>query len=205
MALVTCPDCGTQVSDTAPSCPKCARPLGPAVGNVSHAPVVRKKPFYTRKRFIIPAALLGLIIVMNMASGGGDSESQVQPQSTDASAASAPVASAPQEPETSGLTAAQQNALRSAENYIQMSGFSRQGLIDQLSSDAGEQYSVEDATAAVDRLQVDWSEQAARSAKNYLDMSGFSCKGLIEQLSSSAGDKYTVEQATAGAKSAGAC
>ncbi|HYW08131.1 MAG TPA: Ltp family lipoprotein, partial [Longimicrobium sp.] len=134
MALVTCPDCGTQVSDTAPNCPKCARPLGPAVGNVSHAPVARKKPFYTRKRFIIPAALLGLVIVMNMASGGGDSGSQVQPQSTDA-----PVASAPQDPETPGLTTAQQNALRSAENYLQMSGFSRQGLIDQLSSEAGEQ------------------------------------------------------------------
>jgi type IV pilus assembly protein PilA len=27
MALVSCPDCGTQVSDQAPACPKCARPL----------------------------------------------------------------------------------------------------------------------------------------------------------------------------------
>jgi type IV pilus assembly protein PilA len=27
MALVTCPDCGTQVSDQAPACPRCARPL----------------------------------------------------------------------------------------------------------------------------------------------------------------------------------
>ena len=27
MALVACPDCGTQVSDQAPACPKCARPL----------------------------------------------------------------------------------------------------------------------------------------------------------------------------------
>lgn len=27
MALVTCPDCGTQISDQAPACPKCGRPL----------------------------------------------------------------------------------------------------------------------------------------------------------------------------------
>ena len=86
-----------------------------------------------------------------------------------------------------------------------MTGFSRNGLIDQLSSDAGEGYSVADATAAVDSLGVDWNENAARSAKEYLDMTGFSCKGLIEQLSSSAGSQYTVEQATYGARAAGAC
>lgn len=28
MALVTCPDCGRQVSDAAPSCPGCGRPIG---------------------------------------------------------------------------------------------------------------------------------------------------------------------------------
>lgn len=86
-----------------------------------------------------------------------------------------------------------------------MTGFSRDGLIEQLSSDAGEGYSVLDATVAVDSLDVDWNENAVRSAKQYLDMTGFSCKGLIEQLSSSAGEKYTVEQATYGAHQAGAC
>lgn len=28
MALVTCPDCSNQVSDSAPACPKCGRPFG---------------------------------------------------------------------------------------------------------------------------------------------------------------------------------
>jgi hypothetical protein len=86
-----------------------------------------------------------------------------------------------------------------------MSGFSRAGLIQQLSSSAGSGYAVEDATVAVDSLSVDWNEQAVRSAKEYLEMSGFSCKGLINQLSSSAGSHYTVAQATYGAKQAGAC
>lgn len=27
MALIACPDCQTQVSDQAPSCPKCSRPM----------------------------------------------------------------------------------------------------------------------------------------------------------------------------------
>jgi len=86
-----------------------------------------------------------------------------------------------------------------------MSGFSRRGLIEQLSSEAGNGYDVADATAAVDSLAVDWNEQAARSAKQYLEMTGFSCSGLIEQLSSSAGSKYTKAEARYGAQQAGAC
>lgn len=103
------------------------------------------------------------------------------------------------------LTAPQRNAVRSAEQYLSMQGFSRRGLIEQLSSDAGDGYPKADATIAVDSLEVNWNDHAARSAEQYLNMTGFSCKGLIEQLSSSAGDQYTVQQATYGAKQAGAC
>lgn len=103
------------------------------------------------------------------------------------------------------LTGPQKNAVRSAKQYLDMQGFSRNGLISQLSSDAGEGYKVADATAAVDSLNVDWNKQAERSAKQYLDMQGFSCKGLIQQLSSSSGEKFTKEQATHGARAAGAC
>lgn len=103
------------------------------------------------------------------------------------------------------LTRPQSNAVRSANQYLSMSGFSRNGLIDQLSSNYGDGYDKADATAAVDSLNVDWNEQATRTATQYLEMSGFSCNGLIDQLSSSAGDKYTKAQATYGAKQAGAC
>ncbi len=104
-----------------------------------------------------------------------------------------------------GLFGPAANAARSAQQYLDMTGFSRRGLIHQLSSNAGNGYSVADATTAVDSLTVDWNEQAARSAKQYLNMTGFSCSGLIHQLSSDAGDKYTKAQATFGAKQAGAC
>ncbi len=103
------------------------------------------------------------------------------------------------------LTGPQKNAVRSAKNYLAMTGFSRDGLIQQLSSDAGDGYRATDATVAVDSLNIDWDKQAVRSAKNYLKMMGFSCKGLIQQLSSDAGDKYTVSQAKYGAQQAGAC
>ena len=108
-------------------------------------------------------------------------------------------------PASGNLTAAQRNAVRSANSYLQLSGFSRQGLIDQLSSEFGDSYSVGDATVAVNSLSTDWNAQAARSAVSYLELSGFSCRGLIDQLSSEFGDKYTVEQATYGATQAGIC
>lgn len=96
----------------------------------------------------------------------------------------------------------QKNAIKSAENYLSFSAFSREGLIQQLSSDYGDGYSKEDAEFAVDYLEkndlVDWKEQAYRAAENYLSVSPFSKKGLIDQLSSEYGDKYTKDEAEYG-------
>ena len=101
------------------------------------------------------------------------------------------------------LTRPQKNAARSAKSYLSISGFSKEGLIQQLS--LGDGYNSSDATAAVNSMSVDWNAQAIKSAEAYLNMMGFSCSGLIEQLSSNAGDKYTVSEATYGAQQAGAC
>lgn len=103
------------------------------------------------------------------------------------------------------LTGSQKNAVRSAKQYLSISGFSRDGLIHQLSSAAGNGYEVADATVAVDSLNIDWNQEAVKSAKQYLSIMGFSCQGLIKQLSSSAGSKYTESQATYGARQGGAC
>lgn len=104
-----------------------------------------------------------------------------------------------------GISNSKRNAIRSAESYLRVGGFSREGLIRQLSSRAGSGYSVEDATYAVDSLNIDWNAQAARSAESYLRVMGFSCDGLINQLSSSSGSQYTRSQAEYGARAAGAC
>lgn len=111
----------------------------------------------------------------------------------------APVASA------QDLTGPQKNAVRSAQSYLSFAGFSRDGLIAQLSSEYGDGYALTDAVAAVDSLSVDWNAEAAEAAQQYLQMSGFSCNGLIEQLSSVYGDKFTAAQARFGAEHAGAC
>ena len=76
-------------------------------------------------------------------------------------------------------TVSQQNALRKAADYLDYTAFSRPGLIGQLEY---EKYSTADATWAVDRVTVDWNEQAAKKAKDYLEYTSFSRSGLVDQL-----------------------
>lgn len=101
----------------------------------------------------------------------------------------------PGDPSRSEITLAMENALQSAQEYLDFSAFSRLGLIQQLSSSYGEGYKLADATWAVDQLRVDWKDEAVESARQYLDFSSFSREGLIQQLSSSAGEKFTYEEA----------
>lgn len=76
-------------------------------------------------------------------------------------------------------TVSQQNAVRSAGDYLEYTAFSRTGLIDQLKYEG---FSNEDAVWGVDGVTVDWNEQAAKSAKDYLEYTSFSRSGLVEQL-----------------------
>lgn len=98
---------------------------------------------------------------------------------------------------SSGASVSQENALRAAENYINIMPFSKSGLIEQLEFEG---YSTEDATFGVEGISVDWNKQAAKAAENYLDMMAFSRSGLIEQLKF---EGFTDEQASYGANQVG--
>lgn len=100
----------------------------------------------------------------------------------------------PAEPE---LSVSQQQSIRSAEDYLDYTAFSRSGLISQLEFEG---FSTDEATFAVDNITVDWNEQAAKSAEQYLEYSSFSRSGLISQLEF---EGFTREQATYGADAVG--
>ena len=76
--------------------------------------------------------------------------------------------------------------------YLDLSAFSRTGLIKQLKFEG---YSEKDAIYGVDAQKANWNKQAAASAQNYLDMSSFSRQGLIDQLKF---EGFTEEQAVFG-------
>src|SRR3954468_9459613 len=90
---------------------------------------------------------------------------------------------------------ANSRALQSAESYLAMSGFSKQGLYEQLSSSYGEGFTQAQAQYAVDHVDADWNKEAVQSARSYLEFSPMSRAELIQQLSSSAGEGFTYEQA----------
>lgn len=76
-------------------------------------------------------------------------------------------------------TLAQKNAVKKAQTYLDFSAFSKSGLIKQLEY---EEFSKEDATYAVNKIKVDWKEQAYKKAQTYLEFSSFSRNSLIKQL-----------------------
>lgn len=215
-----CPQCAETVKAEAKVCRFCHHAFE---NDVSSSPVGSPQPNKGKWRGKGCLIVLGLLVALGVIGSLVGTGEQAAPSSNmvaadnvststsvtpDAPASANQVKSAAEEPESGpnvGLFDAQANAARSAQQYLNMTGFSRRGLIEQLSSDAGNGYDVADAAAAVDSLTVDWNEQAARSARQYLDMTGFSCSGLIEQLSSDAGSKYTRAQARYGAEQAGAC
>lgn len=92
-----------------------------------------------------------------------------------------------------------EQAVKSAQSYLKYMAFSRNGLLDQLTSQYGEQFTQEEAEYAISYLElnalVDWNEQAVKSAQSYLKYMAFSRKGLIKQLSSEYGEQFTEEQA----------
>lgn len=165
-----------------------------------------KKPFYKKPWFIILAVIIVLGIIA-AASGGSDSSSKDSGKSENTSTSEQTNdAQATEEPEkttepgpTASYTTEEKNCYKSAKNYLDLMGYSKQGLIEQLSSEYGDNYSKETAEKIVNDIEkageVDWVEEAKESARNYLDIMPFSKQELIEQLCSDAGDKYTREQA----------
>lgn len=108
-----------------------------------------------------------------------------------------PTVEEPAEPAKPSTTKSQDNAVRQAESYLDMSAFSRTGLIKQLEFEG---YSKADATYGAEHAGADWGVQAEKKAAEYLEMSAFSRSGLIEQLEF---EGFTAAQARRGATAAG--
>jgi hypothetical protein len=116
------------------------------------------------------------------------------PAATPVAQTSAPASTAPPRPH---YTVAQRQALQSAEGYLSDGqGFSRSGLIQQLDSPYGDQFSHRLALFAVNHVRVNWFHQAVISARGYMsDGEGFSYSSLVSQLDSSYGEAFTYAQA----------
>lgn len=87
------------------------------------------------------------------------------------------------------------NALKSAQNYIDLMPFSEKGLFEQLTSEFGDQYPEDAAKYAIENVVVDYNEEALEAAMNYQELMPMSDQELFEQLTSEYGEQFTEEQA----------
>jgi C1A family cysteine protease len=166
------------------------------------------RPWYLKKRFIIPAALV-VVIAFSAAGQSGKSDAPNTASNTDSSTSSSTDAGAasPSATPSASLTLGQENAIESAQSYLDYSGFSRKGLLNQLTSKYGEGFPRSDAQFAITYLEqndlVDWNAEAVESANSYLETSSFSKSGLFQQLTSKYGAQFTPEQANYALKKVG--
>jgi hypothetical protein len=101
-----------------------------------------------------------------------------------------------------GTTNGDKQALVAAKEYLSTQAFSLNGLIAQLDSPYGGQFTVAQATYGAEHTDANWYKEALLDAKEYLSTQAFSLKGLIAQLDSPDGGQFTVAQATYGARKA---
>lgn len=94
-------------------------------------------------------------------------------------------------------TLGESNALRRAEDYLNLLPMSYKGLIDQLKFDG---YTQSEATYAADNCGADWKKMAAEKAQDYLDLMPMSKSQLQSQLEF---DGFTSGEASYGVTAVG--
>lgn len=152
------------------------------------------RPWFKKKRFIIPIAIVLLIILI--PKGGNSKEALPATESTEvsvveetAAAVETPVAKAPEVP------AEYKSALAKAKSYSELMDMSKAGIYDQLTSEFGEKFSPEAAQYAIDNVQADWNANALAKAKSYQTTMQMSPEAIRDQLTSEYGEKFTPEEA----------
>ena len=147
------------------------------------------RPWYQKKRFLVPAGFIVLFAILLSIGTQPPSRSPVPIGDSNTQL--------PNGSEESIETVNQQNARIKAMQYLQFSAFSRKGLIQQLEYEG---FNTADAEYGTDAQNADWREQAAKKARQYLQTSAFSKLGLTNQLLY---EGFSVEEAEYGVATTG--
>jgi Host cell surface-exposed lipoprotein len=171
-------------------------------------PQPKRKSWPARHKVLTGLMAVGALIVIIAAASAsnkpsipaadtGAASSSASPSAAVSSAAASSAPSTAAAPANPSMTGAQQQAVDAAQGYLtEGQGFSKQGLLSQLTSSAGNGFSKSDAEFAIHYLNPNWDAQAVDAAKGYLNEGqGFSEQGLLQQLTSSAGNGFTQAQA----------
>ena len=171
-------------------------------------PQPKRKSWPARHKLLTGLMAVGALVVIiasasasnkpsTPAADTGAASSSTSPSAAVSSAAASAAPSTPDAPAGPSMTGAQQQAVDAAQGYLsEGQGFSKHGLLSQLTSSAGNGFSKSDAEFAIHYLNPNWDQQAVDAANDYLNEGqGFSEQGLLQQLTSSAGSGFTQAQA----------
>lgn len=145
---------------------------------------VQKKPFYKRFWFIVLALI---VIVVTTSKMGGSTIS-----TTNSDKNQAVKSESNDKPKVSAEFNA---ALSKANSYASTMSMSKDGIYEQLTSEAGEKFPVDAAQYAVDNVKADFNKNALNKAKSYQKQMNMSTDAIKEQLTAAAGEKFTQEEA----------
>lgn len=128
--MITCKHCGQEIAVTAKTCPHC--------GGKNKKPIFKKWWFW-----VIIVIVLGIVA---MGDSGSDEqasdESKVSEESTEVN----------ETENDDNVPTEYKSALKKAESYSEMMHMSKAGIYDQLTSEYGEQFTVEEADYAIANL-----------------------------------------------------
>lgn len=158
-----------------------------------------KRPWFKKKRFIIPIAVVLLIIIASPKGNGSSQEATVAEPETQATsetvtetASAAPTPTSAPTPEVSSEF---KSALRQAKSYSDTLHLCQAALFSQLTSEYGGQFSPEAAQYAIDNVQADWNANALAQAISYQETLALSPADIHDQLTSEYGGQCTTENA----------
>ena len=124
--------------------------------------------------------LTGIVVGLAACSGDDDDGAAAPPPTTSAPATE-PVTTEEAAPGGDGLTPSQKRALRSAQNSLDLEGYSRLALINHLTQVKG--FTKAGAAYAADLLRANWRKEAVESAQERIDATdGYSPTSLIGNL-----------------------
>ena len=122
-------------------------------------------------------------------------EDKEEPAEEPKEEAQEPVAQEEEAVEEEAVPFEYEQALKSAQNYVDTLHFSKQGLKQQLTSEYGSGFSEEAAEYALEHVDVDYYQEAVEAAESYLDAMSFSRQELKQQLTSDYVSGFTEEEA----------
>jgi SOS response regulatory protein OraA/RecX len=205
MALVKCPECGSEnVSSTAKSCPGCGYNIKAYYEEEQQKEVASNSAAPTNKinvKAIIGVAVACIVIFCiyyfsTRCAFDGCTEKRTENSKYCAYhslSKSYSSSSNDYTPKTGNA-----GAEARAKSYLNSSAFSYTGLIHQLEYEG---FSTSEATYGADKCGADWKNQALRKAKSYLNSSAFSYSGLQDQLEY---EGFTEDEAQYGANNCNA-